>query len=115
MKKLLTAVILALSITSCSKQQDTASPESKDQSSGNSTAVMFYNGDIITMEGEQPQYAEALVVKDGKILFTGNKDEAMKKAGAGHRMVDLKGNTLVPGFTIPGCGRYNRLNLTSQE
>jgi imidazolonepropionase-like amidohydrolase len=102
MKKLLTAVILALSITSCNKQQDTANPESKDQSSGNSTAVMYYNGDIITMEGEQSQYEEALLVKDGKILFTGKKDEAMKKAGAGHKMVDLKGNTLVPGFIIPG-------------
>jgi hypothetical protein len=98
MKKLLTAVIMALSITSCNKQQDTANLDSKDQSTGNSTAVMYYNGDIITMEGEQPQYAEALVVKDGKILFTGKKDEAMKKAGAGHKMVDLKGNTLVPGF-----------------
>ena len=31
-----------------------------------STATMYYGGDIITMEGDSAQYAEALVVKDGK-------------------------------------------------
>jgi predicted amidohydrolase YtcJ len=61
-------------------------------------AVMYYGGDIITMEGDSAQYAEALVVKDGKILFVGSKDEAMKQAGDGHQMVDLQGQTLVPGF-----------------
>jgi predicted amidohydrolase YtcJ len=38
------------------------------------------------------------VVKDGKILFTGAKDEAMKQAGDNHQMVDLGGKTMVPGF-----------------
>ncbi|HSR39470.1 MAG TPA: amidohydrolase [Phnomibacter sp.] len=61
-------------------------------------ATMFFGGDIITMEGDSAQYAEALVVKDGKIAFVGSKDEAMKAAGEGHQMVDLKGKTLVPGF-----------------
>jgi predicted amidohydrolase YtcJ len=61
-------------------------------------ATMYYGGDIITMEGDSAQYAEALVEKDGKILFVGAKDEAMKQAGEGHQMVDLKGQTLVPGF-----------------
>lgn len=59
---------------------------------------MYSGGDIITMEGDSAQYAEALVVKDGKIAFVGSKDEAMKAAGEGHTMVDLKGQTLVPGF-----------------
>jgi predicted amidohydrolase YtcJ len=50
------------------------------------------------MEGDQPEYAEALVVKDGKILFVGAKVEAMKQAGEGHQMIDLNGKTLLPGF-----------------
>jgi predicted amidohydrolase YtcJ len=50
------------------------------------------------MEGDSAQYAEALVEKNGKIIFVGAKDEAMKAAGEGHQMVDLKGQTLVPGF-----------------
>ena len=47
---------------------------------------MYYNGDIITMEGDSAQYAEAVVVQDGKILFVGLKAEAMKLAGEGHQM-----------------------------
>ena len=64
----------------------------------NSSATMYYGGDIITMEGDSAQYAEAVVVKDGKILFVGSKDKAMKAAGDNHEMVDLKGQTLLPGF-----------------
>ena len=63
-----------------------------------SAATMYYGGDIITMEGDSAQYAEALVVKDGKILFTGSKDEAMKQAGDDHTMINLEGKTIVPGF-----------------
>jgi predicted amidohydrolase YtcJ len=63
-----------------------------------STATMYYGGDIITMEGDQPQYVESVVVKDGRILFAGAKDEAMKAAGRGHKMIDLQGKTLLPGF-----------------
>ena len=50
------------------------------------------------MEGDSANYAESIVVKDGKIIFVGTKDEAMKAAGDGHTMVDLEGKTLLPGF-----------------
>jgi hypothetical protein len=76
-------------------------PKSKDESPSTpaaSAAVMYYNGDILTMEGDSANYAEAIVVKDGKIIFVGAKDEAMKAAGEGHTMTDLKGQTLMPGF-----------------
>lgn len=59
---------------------------------------MYYNGDIITMEGDGPQYVEAVVVQNGKILYAGTKAEAMKTAGEGHTMVDLNGKTMLPGF-----------------
>jgi len=68
------------------------------KSTDNNSAVVYYNGDILTMEGDQPEYAEALVVKDGKILFVGAKVEAIKQAGEGHQMIDLNGKTLLPGF-----------------
>jgi predicted amidohydrolase YtcJ len=62
------------------------------------SSTMYYNGDILTMEGDSASYAEAVVVKSGKILFVGAKDEAMKMAGEGHKMMDLEGKTLMPGF-----------------
>lgn len=75
-----------------------SAPEEKTSIADISAATMYYNGDIVTMEGDSATYAEAIVVKDGKILFVGAKDEAMKAAGEGHTMIDLQGKTLLPGF-----------------
>jgi predicted amidohydrolase YtcJ len=62
------------------------------------TATVYFGGDIITMVSEQPIYAEALVVRDGKIEFAGASNEAMGIAGKGHKMIHLQGKTLLPGF-----------------
>jgi predicted amidohydrolase YtcJ len=59
---------------------------------------VYFNGDIVTMEGDSAQYVEALVEKDGKIAFLGSKAEALAFAGAGAKSVDLMGQTLAPGF-----------------
>jgi predicted amidohydrolase YtcJ len=84
-------------------------PGNENNAAGETTesasATLYYGGDIITMEGDSAQYAEAVVVKDGEILFVGSKDEAMKQAGEGHTMVDLEGKTLIPAF-IDGHGHY---------
>lgn len=95
MKKIITLCLVVLILAACKKNESV--PNGSDGSSS-STATVYYNGDILTMEGDQPQYVDALVVKDGKIAFAGSEDEAMKKAGAGHTMIDLAGKTLVPGF-----------------
>jgi predicted amidohydrolase YtcJ len=62
------------------------------------TATVYFGGDIITMAGDMPEYAEALVINNGKIVFVGASDEAMEVAGKGHQMIDLKGKTLLPGL-----------------
>jgi hypothetical protein len=36
-------------------------------------ASLYVNGDILTMEGDQPRYAEAIVEQDGKIAFIGSR------------------------------------------
>lgn len=77
-------------------------------------ATMYYGGDIITMEGDSAQYAEALVIKDGNILFVGAKEEAMKAAGAGHRMVDLQGKTLLPSFIDAHSHYFSALTVANQ-
>lgn len=75
-----------------------------------SQATVYYGGDILTMEGDAPEYVEAVVVRDGKIEFTGPSGEAMQVAGAGHKMVDLKGKTLLPGF-IDGHAHFGNFGL----
>jgi predicted amidohydrolase YtcJ len=71
---------------------------SKQSNSTNSAVAIYYGGDIITMEGESPNYAEAVGIKDGKIVFVGSKADAEKMKGDSTIMNDLKGKTLVPGF-----------------
>ena len=66
--------------------------------SGSDSATVYFNGDIITMEGDSAVYAEALVEKAGKILFVGDKASALKEAGSKVIQVDLAGKTLLPGF-----------------
>jgi len=60
--------------------------------------TMYYGGDIITMEGDEPTYAEALVQSEGKIIFMGSKQEALEKYKDKATMIDLEGKTMVPGF-----------------
>ena len=62
------------------------------------TTVVYSGGDIITMQGDLPEYAEAIVVKDGKIEFVGASADAMEAAGKGHQMINLEGKTMLPGF-----------------
>ena len=89
-------IILALLfLFSCSQN---TSQKSSGKEGESASATMYFNGDILTMEGDSAQYVEALVVKEGKILYAGSKVEAMKQAGEGHTMVDLQGKTMLPGF-----------------
>jgi predicted amidohydrolase YtcJ len=69
-----------------------------NQTKTDSQATVYFNGDIIDMVGEKPTYQEALVEKEGKIIFVGTSKEAMEIAGKGHKMIDLEGKTLMPGF-----------------
>lgn len=82
--------LLCIVFTSCKS-------ESKNNENINETTV-YYNGEILTMTGESPTYVETLVVNEGKIIFAGNSAEAMEIAGSGHKMKNLKGKTLLPGF-----------------
>lgn len=68
------------------------------QGSNVGKAILYHNGDIVTMEGDSAVYVETLVVRDGKILFAGRKDEALKQAGADHTEGDLQGRFMAPGF-----------------
>ena len=61
-------------------------------------ATLYSGGEILTMVGPRPSYAEALVERGGRILYVGPLAGARKAAGASARRVDLAGRTLLPGF-----------------
>ena len=62
--------------------------------------TVYTNGDIITMNDENPE-AEAIAVRDGKILAVGSLADVEKTAGLGAEKVDLGGKTLMPAFFDP--------------
>src|SRR5262245_60157428 len=59
--------------------------------------TIYTNGVIITVNDAQPS-AEAVAVKDGKILAVGARDDVMRNKGPSTEVVDLKGRTMAPGF-----------------
>jgi predicted amidohydrolase YtcJ len=76
-----------------------------------SNQTLYSGGDILTMVGETPQFAEAILVEGETIRFVGSKAEALKKADKNHVKVDLAGQTLMPGF-IDGHAHFS--NFASQ-
>ena len=53
--------------------------------------TLYSGGDILTMAGPAPAYAEALVEKGGRIVYVGPLAGAIKAAGGGARQVHLAG------------------------
>lgn len=62
--------------------------------------AIWFNGPIITIDDQHPN-AQAVAVKDGKILAVGDKQRVLKNQGPATQMLDLKGATLLPGFIDP--------------
>ncbi|HMS66363.1 MAG TPA: amidohydrolase [Ignavibacteria bacterium] len=100
--------IVAITFGACNKstQNNSANKDAAD--------AIYFGGDIITMEGSIPSYAEAVAVKNGKIVFVGSKTEADKLKGDSTKMNDLKGKTLLPGFIDSHSHFINSLSMTSQ-
>lgn len=63
---------------------------------------LYYNGTIITVNDKQPK-AEAMMVEDGIIVAIGSFDELIMLKDHDTKMINLNGNTLMPGF-IDGHG-----------
>lgn len=62
--------------------------------------TLFENGAVLTLE-DGARTAEALLVRDGRIVLAGTREEAGQLAGTGARQVDLQGHTLLPAFIDP--------------
>ena len=103
LKLFLTAIVTAGMLTACDKSppaQSTSSSSGSAMSSDSATSgadTIYFGGNIITINDAQPS-AEAVAVKDGKILAVGNKADVLKTAGAKTQKIDLGGKTMLPGF-----------------
>lgn len=59
--------------------------------------VIVTNAVVRTMDPERPS-ATAFAVADGRILVVGSDDDVRATAGAGTRIIDLAGATVIPGL-----------------
>ena len=68
--------------------------------------VIWFGGPIITVNDAAPR-AEAVAVKDGRIVAVGKKSAVFRaEKGKATRLVNLAGRTLVPGF-VDGHGHIS--------
>ena len=85
---LLAYLALTLFIISCFEAKNTALDNNQ---------ILYFGGDILTMQGTEPNYVEAIVTNADSILFIGRLSES-KELFPSVREVNLNGKTLLPGF-----------------
>ncbi len=76
--------------------------------------MVLFNANIYTVNPLEPK-AEAIAIKDGKIVYVGNNVNANNWVADSTQIIDLTGLTVVPGF-IEGHGHimdlgFKRVNL----
>ena len=59
--------------------------------------IVFYNGTVVTVD-EKFSIAQAIAVRDGKILKVGDNEAILKLAGPKTHKIDLKGRSVIPGL-----------------
>ena len=79
---------------------------------GKSVDIVYTGGDIITMEGDAPEYAEAVAVRNGKIAYVGPQSGvAALIGGQVHRTADrlFRGDRhQAPVYSADGGGAPGR-------
>src|SRR5947199_5308492 len=85
--RLLVARLLALAAAPLGAQLSPARPAD----------LIVTDARIYTVDQSRPVVA-AMAVRDGRVLFAGSEREAMALRGAGTRVLDLGGRTVIPGM-----------------
>jgi predicted amidohydrolase YtcJ len=64
---------------------------------GQSADTVLYNGKVVTLAKGSPM-AQAVAVRDGRIIGVGAASDVRKLAGPKTKMIDLGGRTVIPGL-----------------
>ncbi|MDZ4133766.1 MAG: amidohydrolase [Dethiobacteria bacterium] len=86
-------LVAGFTITACSEESVAPEPESASMAD-----TVWTNGVIYTAD-EMDTFAEAVAVKDGKIIFVGSAAGAEEYTGETTEVVDLEGRFMLPGMT----------------
>lgn len=89
--------VLCTLLSACGKETAPAPAPAEPKQAAAAATDIYVNGDIITVNDEQPR-ADAVAVRDGRILAVGSRAEVEQAAGKAATVKDLGGNTLIPGL-----------------
>ncbi|TVP46211.1 MAG: amidohydrolase [Gemmatimonadales bacterium] len=71
---------------------------------GDAPDLVLVGGTVITVDEATPE-AQAVALRDGRILAVGSSDEIRALAGPGTEVIELEGRVVMPGF-IEGHGHF---------
>lgn len=100
MKNLFLPFLLITILWSCNTEKKDKNVKNTIDSS-NIHQTIYFGGDIITMDGDSPQYVDAVIERGGKIIYAGDISGAKKSFTNETVEVDLQGKTMLPGFIDP--------------
>lgn len=81
------ALLASIALTACAGKE-AAKPEAQ---------LVYTNANILTVDQSNAQ-AEAVAIRDGKILAVGGAKDIAEFIGANTKVVDLQGKTMIPGI-----------------
>jgi predicted amidohydrolase YtcJ len=87
-------VLVSVSILLLSLLTTNPKPEAAD--------IVLKNGNVYTANDKQ-SHAEAIALKADRIVFVGSNADASKYVGKDTRVIDLHGQTVLPGLTDAHC------------
>jgi predicted amidohydrolase YtcJ len=79
----------------------------------NSADLVLRNGNIVTVDDDNPS-AQAIAVRDGRIVAVGSDADIDEYVGAGTEVIDLEGKTAIPGF-IEGHAHFTGVGMSTLQ
>lgn len=61
---------------------------------------VFVGGTVLPVDAAFSE-AEALAIRNGKVLAVGTREQVLREAGADAKVIDVHGKTILPGFVEP--------------
>ncbi|MFD6656244.1 amidohydrolase [Streptomyces parvus] len=91
--RLASALLVGLLVTALSSCDDGGKP-----TAGGQGATVVVNADVYTLDREQPWVEAFAYDADGRITAVGAESDVRAKAGSGAKVIDARGNMVLPGF-----------------
>jgi predicted amidohydrolase YtcJ len=108
------AMTALLAVAACGQTRSDLARNEQAAAATPGIDMIIHGGPILTMAGDTPVYAEAVVIDDGKIVFVGSDKDAMAQKTDGTLIKDLGGKLMMPGFIDPHSHFIDSLTMAAR-